>query len=66
MREEVCLRYRPLRGPPERLRFVPRDDGRWARFDEYWSGCCWHTRGHEVVEAVALDATADSLDRLVD
>lgn len=66
MERELVVRYDPVRGPPERLRFAPRDDGRYAMFDEVWGGCCWHTRGHDVVDGVALDATADAIAALRD
>lgn len=64
--QSLCVRYEPVRGPPERLRFEPRSDGRYARFEEFWNGCVWAVRGHDVVDEVALDATADAIAALRD
>lgn len=42
--------------PPRRLRFEPRDDGRWDRIEEIWSGCSyWRPVGRAVCERVELD-----------
>jgi hypothetical protein len=48
-REAIVVRF-----DDERLRFEPRDDGRWRRFEQTWTGCRWRTRGTELVDAVAV------------
>jgi hypothetical protein len=53
-RDAIVVRY-----DNERLRFEPRDDGRWRRFSQTWTGCRWRTRGTELVEAVAVTVGDD-------
>lgn len=43
-----------VRWDDERLRFEPRRDGRWRRFEEEWTGCRWRTIGSELVESVRV------------
>jgi hypothetical protein len=52
--DALIVRFDPERGPPERRRYEPRDDGRWARVEEYWNGCRWVGRGAEVVTSVTI------------
>ena len=43
-----------VRWDDTRLRFEPRDDGCWRRFEETWTGCQWRTVGTELVDEVAV------------
>jgi len=54
MRESVTLRW-----DDERVRFEARDDGRWRRIEEEWTGCVWRPRGSEVVDEIAVSVGAD-------
>lgn len=54
--DRIVLRVEPAGGPPERLVFEPRSDGRWTRREETWTGCRWRTRGTDVVASVAIEA----------
>jgi len=44
--------YEPVRGPKRRVRFQPRDDGRFCREEAVWTGCGWRMTGSEIVETV--------------
>jgi len=52
--EDTTIRYDPLYGPPQRIRFQPRSDDRWRRVTEAWTGCVWRATGSEVVEQVTV------------
>lgn len=52
--EATVVRYDPLYGPPRRVVFESRDDGRWRRSEAVWNGCRWRPTGSEVVEEVAV------------
>jgi len=49
MRDGVTVRW-----DDERVRFEPRDDDRWRRIEEEWTGCVWRPRGSEVVDEIAV------------
>jgi hypothetical protein len=53
--DAIIVRRDPATGPPERDRYEPREDGRWTRIDEVWSGCAWHGRGTEVVKSIGFE-----------
>jgi hypothetical protein len=48
-RDAVTVRY-----DDERLRFEPRDDGRWRLVEETWENCHWRTRGTQLVDEIAV------------
>jgi len=53
--EAVIVRRDPVRGPPERRRYEPLDDGGWACIDEVWTGCAWRVRGQERCERLSIE-----------
>lgn len=53
--DAIIVRWEPARGPPRRLRFEPRSDGRYRRVTEEWNGCAWRATGQEIVTDVAVD-----------
>jgi hypothetical protein len=52
--ESVVHRRDPVRGPPERTRYEPCENGDWLAFDEVWTGCAWSTRGRRRVESIGF------------
>lgn len=52
--EQTTIRFDPVGGPRERLRFEPRPDGSWERIDEVWTGCSWRPRGRDTVESISI------------
>lgn len=56
--EAITVRWDPARGPPRRVRFEPRSDGRWMRIESVWTGCKWRPTGREVVTDVGVEQAA--------
>ncbi|GAB6863292.1 hypothetical protein ACFR97_10370 [Haloplanus litoreus] len=57
----LTIRFRPNsgRGTPERLRLESRTDGLHDYYEDYWNGCKWLPRGHDVLADVEVEGTLD-------
>jgi len=62
--ESVVHRRDPVRGPPERTRYEPCDNGDWLAFDEVWTGCAWRTTDRRRVESISFEGVSrECVDR---
>lgn len=52
--DAIVLRYTPSDGPPCRVTFEPRPDGRYERVERIYLEGRWHVTGTELVEHVAI------------
>jgi len=53
--DATIVRFKPVAGPPQRVRFEPRSDGSWDRIEEVWTGCVWRPLGREAVTRLTID-----------
>ncbi|RLM39281.1 hypothetical protein [Haloarcula sp. Atlit-120R] len=53
--DAVVVRREPLRGPAQRNRYEPRDEGGWRRVEERWNGCQWIYVGSEIVDSIDIE-----------
>lgn len=63
---DVAVRYRSARGPPRRVRFQARADGRYQRVRELWNGCRWVPTGRALATDVAIEGAPETLVDLVE
>ncbi|WP_434531060.1 hypothetical protein ACODNH_05455 [Haloarcula sp. NS06] len=55
--DTVMVQREPLRGPAQRDRYEPRDEGGWRRIEERWTGCQWAYVGSEIVDSIDIEGT---------